>query len=78
MGLGAVRSVGRVCEVNRKPSDDRAVKPVHTTQVFLRHGQKTMHFGIALCKDLTTANGNRVASTTVLRILDPITGAGVA
>lgn len=74
---GRVGSVQRLCHVNANPSDDRAVKPHGTTRVFLKGRPRTGTFRIALCKDLTTANGKRVASMTVLSALRPRTPARV-
>lgn len=68
-----VGSVERLCHVNAKPSDDRAVKPHGTTRRFLTHGPRTTSFRMALCNDLTTAKHNRVASMTVLSALRPRT-----
>lgn len=68
-----VGSVGRLCQVNANPSDDRAVNPHGTTRVFMRHRPSTTSFGMALCKDLTTAKGKRVASMTVVSALGAAT-----
>lgn len=70
---GAVGSVERLCHVNANPSDDRAVNPHGTTRRFLTGRPRTTSFLMALCKDLTTAKGKRVASITVLSAVRPRT-----